>query len=136
MRFPLPKALLSGVCTAVLLISFGGCGSEKSPVDYLIDAVGGDPYALGEEGSRELARFNSVFGEYASQSQDGRFGHFSDAFKLQLRNLIQFTIRSTTRTPKRKVTVFVLLVLPLIEHVAANTQFYSQFAWQLVPLLQ
>ena len=83
MPFPgrLPKALRSSVCAAVLLISFGGCGSEKSPVDYLIDAVGGDPYALGEEGSRELARFNSVFGEYASQSQDGQFGHFSDAFK-------------------------------------------------------
>ena len=77
----LPKALISGVCTAVLLISFGGCGSEQSPVGYLIEAVGGDPYALGEEGSRELARFNSVYGEYVSQSADGQFGHFSDAFK-------------------------------------------------------
>ena len=75
------KALISGVCTAVLLIYFGGCGSEQSPVGYLIEAVGGDPYALGEEGSRELARFNSVYGEYVSQSADGQFGHFSDAFK-------------------------------------------------------
>lgn len=83
MRFPgrFPKALISGVSVAVLLFSFGGCGSEKSPIGYLIDAVGGDPYALTEEGSRELARFNSVYREYASQSPDGQFGHFSDAFK-------------------------------------------------------
>ena len=85
----LPKALIIGVCTAVLLFSFGGCGSENSPIGYLIDAVGGDPYALGGEGARELARFNSVYSEYSSPSADGQFGHFSDAFKRVRHNYIR-----------------------------------------------
>lgn len=85
----IPKALISGVCTAVLLISFSGCGSEQSPVGYFIDAIGGDPYALGGEGSRQLARFNTVYREYASKSSDGQFGHFTDAFKRVRANYIR-----------------------------------------------
>ena len=83
MRFPgrLPKALIRGISAAVLLISIGGCGSGNSPVHSLINAVGGGPYALNDEGSRELARFNSVFSEYAFRSPDGQLGHFCDSFK-------------------------------------------------------
>ena len=84
----IPKALISGACTAVLLIFLSGCGSKTSPVGYLIDAVGGDPYALGGEGSRELARFNSVYRKFASKSPEGQFGHFSDAFKRVRANYV------------------------------------------------
>jgi carboxyl-terminal processing protease len=65
-----------------LLQALNGCAANNPSVDRFAEAVGMDPYALDEEGSRELARFNTVFTTYASDPENTReLKHLADAYK-------------------------------------------------------
>ncbi len=65
-----------------LVQALHGCSGESPAMGGFAEAVGMDPYSLNEDGSKELARFNTVFATYASDSQDTRqLKHFRDAFK-------------------------------------------------------
>ncbi len=65
-----------------LVQALHGCSGENPSVGRFAEAVGMDPYALDDDGSKELARFNAVFTTYASDPDNTRqLKHFRDAFK-------------------------------------------------------
>ena len=65
-----------------LVQALHGCSGDSPTMDRFAEAVGMDPYSLNEDGSRELARFNSVFATYASDSENTRqLKQFRDAYK-------------------------------------------------------
>jgi len=65
-----------------LIQALNGCSGESPTMGRFAEAVGMDPYSLNEDGSRELARFNSVFTTYASDPENTReLKQFRDAYK-------------------------------------------------------
>ena len=68
--------------SAAILSGLVGCSTGDGMMKRFIDTLTGDPYALSEEGRRELQRFNVVYAAYVSEEQRSRpLDHFREAFK-------------------------------------------------------